>query len=714
MSAAAAGPEVSAPVTTPCRSFHALVILPLLVVALGAVLVGAGVWGVVHSLERERAEIVQAKEADAANLARAFEESIRQTVRRLDQALIHLRAEYAAAPDAFLVRAKDWQRSLYADLAFQVGVIGPDGRLRFSNLGVVPSPIDLNDREHFAVHRRSGEDALFISRPILGRMSGKWSIQFTRRIVQPDGSFGGVMVLSVNPADLTSFYGPAELGRQGSVMLVGTANRAVLARASAIPSDAAGVGRTLVDRPYLDPAGPANTIHYLASEVDDVVRIVAARRLRDYPLLAIVGLGWEELMAPYEERRRDVLTATAAAGGAGMAAILLIAWLIRMQIAQHRRLVEAQRQIADSEERWRLALEAVGDGVWDWNAATGEVFFSRGWKSMLGYGEDELANRLEEWETRVHPEDWAAAQADVRRHLDGTTPVYANEHRVRCKDGAYKWILDRGIVVRRGPDGKALRMVGTHTDITRRRQSEEALRGKTVELERSNAELEAFAYVASHDLRQPLRTINSYLALLQKDLDGTLEEETAEYIRFARDGAQRMDRLIVDLLEYSRVGRKTRPFALCAAAGIFATVRDNLSEAIAEASATLSIAEELPVLWGDENELERLFQNLIGNAVKYRVAGRPPEIRVAAAAEAEGWRFTVQDNGIGIAPEHFERIFGIFQRLHGRSEYDGTGIGLAVCKKIVEHHKGRIWVDSEPERGSTFHVLLPLPKADAP
>ena len=707
MVSAAAEPEGAAPSPPPRRARHTLVVLPLLVVLLGAVLVGAGVWSVADSLERERVDIVRAKEADAANLARAFDESVRQTVRRLDQALIHLRAEYAADPDSFLVRGKDWQRSLYEDLAFQIGVIGPDGRLRFSNLSVASSPVDLSDREHFTVHRRSGEDALFISRPILGRVSGKWSIQFTRRIVQRDGSFGGVMVLSVDPADLTSFYGPAELGRQGSVMLVGMDSRVVLARASAIPSEAAGVGKTLVNRPYLDPAGPANAIYHLASEVDGVVRIVATRRLKDYPLLAIVGLGWEELMAPYQERRQDVLLATAAAGGAGMAAILLIAWLIRTQIAQHHRLVEAQRLMVDSEERWRLALEAVGDGVWDWNVATGDLFLSRGWKNMLGHGEDELANRLEEWETRVHPDDWMAVQADVRRHLDGATAVYANEHRIRCKDGSYKWVLARGIVVRRGPDGKVLRMVGTHTDITRRRQSEEDLRGKTAELERSNAELEAFAYVASHDLRQPLRTINSYLTLLQKDLDGKLDEETVEYMRFACDGALRMDRLIVGLLDYSRVGRKTQPFAPCAATGILAAVRDNLSEAIAEASATLSIPDDLPVLWGDENELERLFQNLIGNAVKYRVADRPPEIRVGVAAEPEGWHFTVQDNGIGISPEHFERIFGIFQRLHGRNEYEGTGIGLAVCKKIVEHHRGRIWVESEPERGSTFHVLLP-------
>jgi PAS domain S-box len=256
-------------------------------------------------------------------------------------------------------------------------------------------------------------------------------------------------------------------------------------------------------------------------------------------------------------------------------------------------------------------------------------------------------------------------------------------------------------------NGRKLLLSLVH-DITERRRAEEALRHKTTELERSNAELEAFAYVASHDLRQPLRTINSYLALLERALKGQLDEETSEFIGFARDGAQRMDQLIVDLLEYSRVGRKAKAFRPVALGEVVGTALLNLHVAVEEASATVTVDGPLPVVAGDENELIRLFQNLIGNAVKYRTPDRAPVVHVACAKEDGRWMFDVRDNGIGIASEHLDRVFGIFQRLHRRDEYEGTGVGLAVCKKIVEHHGGTIWVQSEPGEGSTFRFTLPV------
>lgn len=245
-------------------------------------------------------------------------------------------------------------------------------------------------------------------------------------------------------------------------------------------------------------------------------------------------------------------------------------------------------------------------------------------------------------------------------------------------------------------------------DITERTRAEQALQRKTKELERSNAELEAFAYVASHDLRQPLRVVSNYLSLLERSLKELLDEETREFIGFARDGALRMDRLIVDLLEYSRVGRKAQPFAPVRLSETVDNALFNLEMAIADAGAEIRVERPLPTVAGDDNELERLFQNLIGNAVKYRLPDRPPLVTIACAEHEEGWRIDVTDNGIGIAEEHRERVFGIFQRLHRRDEYEGTGVGLAVCKKIVEHHGGRIWVEAAPGGGSRFSLTLPL------
>lgn len=244
-------------------------------------------------------------------------------------------------------------------------------------------------------------------------------------------------------------------------------------------------------------------------------------------------------------------------------------------------------------------------------------------------------------------------------------------------------------------------------DITERSLAERALQQKTKELERSNAELEAFAYVASHDLRQPLRVVSNYLSLLERTLNESLDEETREFIGFARDGAQRMDRLIVDLLEYSRVGRKAKPFRPVPLAEVVDNALFNLEMAVADAGAEIRVEGSLPTVAGDGAELERLFQNLIGNAVKYRLPDRVPQVVVACRKHGEDWRIDVTDNGIGIPAEQRDRVFGIFQRLHRRDEYEGTGVGLAICKKIVEHHGGRIWVEDAPGGGSRFSLVLP-------
>lgn len=227
------------------------------------------------------------------------------------------------------------------------------------------------------------------------------------------------------------------------------------------------------------------------------------------------------------------------------------------------------------------------------------------------------------------------------------------------------------------------------------------------ELARSNAELEQFAYVASHDLREPLRQVSSFVTLLERRYNDTLDDEGREFIGFARDGAKRMDNLILDLLDYSRIGRHERPHAQVDLAAVLDYGIANLRVAIDEAGARVRVVGDMPMVIGDQTELVRLFQNLISNAIKYRAATRPPQITLSACNDAQFCVVTVEDNGIGIASEHFERIFRIFQRLHGRGQYDGTGIGLASCKKIAEHHGGRIWVDSEPDRGSRFHVALP-------
>jgi PAS domain S-box-containing protein len=265
----------------------------------------------------------------------------------------------------------------------------------------------------------------------------------------------------------------------------------------------------------------------------------------------------------------------------------------------------------------------------------------------------------------------------------------------------------------RQSSGEVGGLVGVMTDTTDRTRHEQEIADahrrmarQAEDLKRSNAELEQFAYVASHDLREPLRMVNSYLSLLQRRYGDKLDDDAKEFIGFARDGGVRMDRLILDLLEYSRVGRRSKPMAPTPLNDVVASACQNLEVAIGERGTILHVPGDLPTVQADSNELTRLLQNLIGNAIKYCAPDTVPEISVDWADEPEHWRISVRDNGLGIAPEHFERVFMVFQRLHGRGEYEGTGIGLAICRKIVEHHGGRIWLTSEPGKGSTFHFTL--------
>ena len=237
-------------------------------------------------------------------------------------------------------------------------------------------------------------------------------------------------------------------------------------------------------------------------------------------------------------------------------------------------------------------------------------------------------------------------------------------------------------------------------------KAHDALSKRTEELTRSNVELDQFASVVSHDLQEPLRMIKAYVHLLQTQYRGKLDKDADEFIGFAVDGAKRMQGLINDLLTYSRVGTRGKEFTATDCNVVLARTLLNLKMAIDESGAKIT-QDELPAVVGDEFQLGQLFQNLIGNAIKY-CSQRPPEIHVGCESDGEMWRFAIKDNGIGIDPEYSERIFVIFQRLHTRQEYPGTGIGLAICKKIVERHRGEIWVESEPGKGSTFYFTLPI------
>jgi PAS domain S-box-containing protein len=306
----------------------------------------------------------------------------------------------------------------------------------------------------------------------------------------------------------------------------------------------------------------------------------------------------------------------------------------------------------------------------------------------------------------------AAVYVDMWATLTAGKP-WTGELKNRRRTGEFFW-ENIAISPIRDDHGAIAHYIGIKEEITYRKEAAERqeaanrqLAEQAAELARSNAELEQFSYVVSHDLRQPLRMVSSYVTLLERHLKGKLDEDAQEFITFARDGAQRMDRLIVDILDYSRIGRKAQPFKLIKLDEIVAEALLNLQFTAEEAAATITVQPGLPEVMGEQSEMVRLFQNLIGNSLKYRDPERAPVIFVSGVRAEGEWRLSVEDNGIGFAPEHGDRIFGVFQRLHTQDQYEGTGIGLAICRRIVERHGGRIWAESAPGKGTRFTFSLP-------
>ena len=325
---------------------------------------------------------------------------------------------------------------------------------------------------------------------------------------------------------------------------------------------------------------------------------------------------------------------------------------------------------------------------------------------LYGYSQEEF-RRMTLRDIRPD-QDVAALLEDMAAVRSDPAGLHESQRRHRKQSGEIIDVQVSGhpIVI----DGRKARMV-TISDITERRRYEKQLRHlnadlakRASELAGSNAELERFAYIASHDLQEPLRMVTSFLQLLQKRYRGQIDEKADQYIHYAVDGAERMKALIMDLLEYSRVGTTKDGFGQVDTAMVMQEVGEIFREKIIAARATVEIGS-LPKVSGDKVQLTQLFQNLLSNALKYHSA-QLPVIRVNAKEEPGHWLFSVEDNGIGIDAQFFDKIFIIFQRLHNKTDYSGTGIGLAICKKIVERHGGKIWVDSRPNEGTTFYFTV--------
>jgi PAS domain S-box-containing protein len=369
---------------------------------------------------------------------------------------------------------------------------------------------------------------------------------------------------------------------------------------------------------------------------------------------------------------------------------------LKREISDRKRVEDKLRE---SEIRYRSLFEQSPDGILIIDPETTvAIDFNEVAHRQLGYTQKEFKRlQLFDYEAKEKTEE---TKAHIQKVLHEGRADFETLH--RTKDGKIRNVL---VTVQTLELSGRVVFHTIYRDITERKLAEEELAGQAAELARSNAELEQFAYIASHDLQEPLRTVINFTQLLAENYKGKLDKDAEEFIEYIVDGSTRMKKMIDDLLLYSRVSTRGKPFEPTNYESVFNHAVDNLKMAIEESDAEVT-HDTLPTVIADTSQMIELLQNLISNAIKFR-REKPPHIHVSSERKENEWVFSVRDNGIGIAPEYFERIFMLFQRLHSAKDYPGTGIGLAICKKIVERHGGKIWVESEPGKGSTFYFTIP-------
>ena len=363
---------------------------------------------------------------------------------------------------------------------------------------------------------------------------------------------------------------------------------------------------------------------------------------------------------------------------------------------------EAEEKLREAREKLNLALDNGNIGIWERDLQTNRSIWDRQTQKMFGLGEGDFDGSYEAFEKCLVEEDIPHTRESIRKAIEEKAP-YETVYRVRLKNGDIKYINSKGFVIE-DETGRAVKLAGVCFDITdMKKGAEEALFKLNDELLRSNKELEQFAYVASHDLQEPLRMVSSFMRLLSQRYKDKLDEDASQFIHFAMLGAKRSRELINDLLKYSRVGTKGQKFSEVDFNKVLEITLNNLTFRIKDKNAVVT-SGKMPTVFGDEVQLVQVLQNLVDNALKF--CDKAPRVHISAKERPDHYIFSVSDNGIGIEHEYSEKIFLIFQRLFPKGEYDGSGIGLAICKRIVERHGGNICFESKLGEGTTFYFTI--------
>lgn len=360
--------------------------------------------------------------------------------------------------------------------------------------------------------------------------------------------------------------------------------------------------------------------------------------------------------------------------------------------------------LRNSEDKFRYLFEhsCVGKSI---TYPSGEIHVNNAFCKMIGYSLGELENHR--WQDITYPDDIEPTQKAIDKVISGEKDSIEFEKRYIHKDGHIIW-ASIFTSLRRDNGGNPLYLMTNVIDNTERRKVEANLHKANDELKRSNKEFEQFAHIVSHDLQEPIRTIYSFTQLLEMDYKGKLGPKGDEYIRYITSATKHMQQMINDILVLSRVGSKGKDLLPTNVENIINTVIENLRNSIEKHNGIVTFDNPMPIILADKTQLIELFQNLIANGIKFHRKDEPPNVHISSKKVYNEWIFSVNDNGMGIDNKYFNKLFIVFSRLHAKEEYPGTGIGLAICKKIVERHNGKIWVESKVGQGSTFYFTIPV------
>lgn len=672
----------------------------------------------------EREQAIAGAVRDTANLAIAFEEQTQRTIGAVEQALELLKAEYERAPQSFDVRdAFERIRSL-RDITYQLSLIGPEGIMRASSLDDWPRNLDLSDREHFRVHVGSDSRSVFISGPLIGRASGRPTINMSRRLNRPDGGLAGVLVFSLNPEMLIRMYENVDLGRGGEMLLIGQ-DGIVRAIGS---SDDKRSGQSIADTPFFARTRTAQRgTAELPGPIDAIERLYAFQSVDGLPLLVAVGISKQEVLEPVTDRERNRL---ALLGAVTAAIVMFLAALVvevgrRQQREEElereretlaRATVELEAAKAEADEKallFETTLLNMSDGISFFDADLRLRLWNRRFLELAGVDdaiavvgtplEEILRHQAERGEFgAVDPAAEAKRRvAEVRR-----VPIQGTER--RRPNGRF-------IELRRTvqPDGS---IITVYTDVTLRKHSEGELQRARDMAEQALAAKSRFLAIVSHEIRTPMNGVIGTLELLA---DTNLDRAQRRYVEIARSSADGLVNIINDILDLSRLEADRMPLVtadfdlpalLNSAVGLFSAAADSKGIEI-----HLAVARDVP-RWcrGDAGRLRQILINLLSNAIKFTTVGNvrlSVETVSSRRSVGEGpfeLRFLIADSGPGVAPADREKLFRPFFQIDSQEARPGSGLGLAIVKGLVDRFGGSVGVAERPGGGSIFWVRLPL------